>query len=84
MLRHLDAHQQPAVRAALDAEPARARDLPRDQVLRHGGEVVVDHLAMRLEPGLVPRRPELAAAADVGQHVDAAVLEPELAESFAE
>ena len=47
--------------------------------LRHRGEVVVDHLALRLQAGLVPGRPELAAAADVGEHVDAAVLEPQLA-----
>ena len=76
---NLDAHQQAAVRAAHDAEPARGRDLARDQVLRDGGEVVVDQLPVRLEPRFVPRRTELAAAADVGQHEHAAVLEPELA-----
>ena len=54
--------------------------LRRDQVLRDRGEVVVDDLALRLEAGLVPRRSELAAAADVGQHVDAAALQPQLAE----
>ena len=80
VLGELDAHQQAAVGAALDAEPARAGDLARDQVLRHRGEVVVDALAMGLQAGLVPGRPELAAAADVGQHVDAAVLQPQLAD----
>ena len=61
-------------------EPPRARDLARDQVLRDGGEVVVDHLPMRLETRLVPRRTELAAAANVRQHEHAAVLEPQLAD----
>ncbi len=45
-----------------------------------GGEVVIDALAVGFEAGLVPGGAELAAAADVGEDVDAAVLEPELAE----
>ena len=37
-------------------------------------------LAVGLEAGLVPCGAELAAAADVGEDVDAAALEPELAD----
>ena len=59
-------------------ESARTRDLVRDQILRDRREVVVDHLAVRLETRLVPRRSELAAAADVGEHEHAAALEPQL------
>src|SRR6478735_1476532 len=80
MLGELDAHQQAAIRAALNAESSRRRDLLRDQVLRDGGEVVVDHLAMRLETRVVPCGAELSPAANVGQNVHAAALEPELAD----
>ena len=51
----------------------------RDQVLGHRDEVVIDHLPLGLQPRLVPGRPELAAAADVGQHIDPALLQPQLA-----
>ena len=53
--------------------------LRRDQVLRDRGEVVVDDLPLGPEARLVPGRPELAAAADVGERVDAAILQPQLA-----
>jgi len=76
MLRHLHAHQQAAVRAAHDAEMTRRGDLARDEIFGHGGEVVVDALAMRLQPGFVPRGAELAAAANVGQNKHAALLDP--------
>ncbi len=46
-----------AVRSTLNAQAARRRDLARDQILRHGDEVVVHHLPMRLQPRVVPRRP---------------------------
>ena len=45
-----------------------------------GGEVVVDALAVGLEAGLMPGGTELAAAANVGEDVDAAMLEPQLAD----
>ena len=79
MLRHLDAHQQPTVRAALYAEFFRTGDAARNEVLRHGREVVVDHLPLRLQPGFVPLRTEFTSTADVRDHVHAAFLEPELA-----
>ncbi len=70
------AHQQAAVAAALDAEVLRRGDLALDQVLGDGGEVFVGPVPVLLERGLVPLRAELAAAADVGDHVDAALLQP--------
>ena len=79
VLGEFHAHQQAAVRAAIDPEAARRGDLACHQVLGHAVEVVVDPLPVRLEPGFVPRRAELAAAADVGQHKDAAALQPQLA-----
>ena len=42
-------------------------------------EIVVDDLPLGAEPGLVPRGAELAAAADVGERIDAALLQPQLA-----
>ena len=77
-LGELNAHQQAAVRAALDAKAAWRCDLARDQIFGDGGEVVVDDLALRLQAGLVPGGAELAAATDVGQHIGAAALDPEL------
>ena len=43
--------------------------LRRDQVLGHGDEVVVGALRLALSAAWCQRRAELAAAADVGQHV---------------
>ena len=80
VLGDLDAHEQAAVGAAVDAEAAGRGDLAGDEILADGGEVVVDALAVGLQAGLVPGGAELAAAADVGQDVDAAALQPELAE----
>ena len=74
------AHQQPAVRPAHDAEPARRGDLAPDQILGDGDEIVEGALAVLLQRGLVPFRAELAAAADIGDDIDAARLEPRLAE----
>ena len=55
-------------------------DLAGEEILADGGEVVVDALAVGFEAGLVPGGAEFAAAADVGQHIDAAALQPELAD----
>ena len=78
MLDELDAHQQPAVGAA--AMPSRRGlvILRRDQVLADRREIIVDDLAFGAETGLVPRRAELAAAADVRQREDSAFLQPQL------
>src|SRR6185312_30788 len=42
----------------------------------HRGEILVGTRAIRLQRRLVPARAVLAAAADVGDHVDAAAVEP--------
>src|SRR6185369_15853644 len=56
-------------------------DLGSDEVLRDRREIVVDQLAIHAEAGVMPLRPELAAAANVGEDVNAALLEPQLATS---
>ncbi len=81
MLLELHAHQEAAVGSALDAEPAWAGELAGDQVLRHRGEVVIDQLTVGLQPRLVPGRPELAPAPDVGQHEGPPALQPKLADA---
>ncbi len=43
-------------------------------------EIVVDDLAVGAQARLVPSGAELAAAADVGEHVNAAALQPHLAD----
>ena len=63
------AHEQAAVAAPLDAEPGRRRHLAGDQVLGHGGEILVSPQPLLLEGGLMPGWAKLAAAADVGDHV---------------
>jgi hypothetical protein len=54
----------------------RLRVAPRDQVLGAGDEVVEDVLLARELAGTMPVVAELAAAAQVGAHVDAAVAQP--------
>src|SRR6185437_11761812 len=63
----------------LNAQPARRSDLPDKQILRHRGKVVVDDLSLDAQARLVPFRAEFTAAADVGQDVRAALLEPKFA-----
>ena len=62
----------PSRRGAGDAAP--------DQILGDRDEIVEGALALALQRGLVPFRAELAAAADIGDDIDAALLEPQLAE----
>ncbi len=78
-LREHHAHQQPAIRAAHRAKLLLRRDLLRDHILGHRDEVVIDHLPLGLQPRLVPGRAELTAATDVRHHIDAALLQPQLA-----
>ena len=54
--------------------------LRADEVLRHGGEVLEVVDVLLLDRGLVPGGTELAAAADVGERVDAAAREPRRAD----
>ena len=76
-LRQHDAHQEAAIRTAHDAEPARARDIAADQILGDRDEILEGVAAAGFQRGLVPFRTELAAAADIGDDIDAALFEPE-------
>ena len=78
VLGHLDAHQQAAVGTAHNPKMFAGSDLARDQVFSHGGEVIVNYLPMRLEASLVPGGAELAAAANVCEHINTTMFEPEL------
>src|SRR4051812_10558258 len=79
MLSELDPHQQPAVGTPADPEAARGGYAAGDEVARHAREIVVDDLPLGPEPGLVPGGPDLAAAGVVGERIDAAFLQPQLA-----
>ena len=78
-LGELDPHQQAAIGAAIDAQLLRAGNLARGQVVRHRDEIVIDDLALGLAARVMPFRPELAAAADIGEHERTAPLRPHLA-----
>ena len=75
-LQHDRADQQAAVAAAFDGQLVRLRHAAAHQVFGDGGEVVVAALLVFAHGGLVPAGAELAAAAQVGQHVDAAARQP--------
>ena len=56
--------------------------LPRNSAkirIRNRCEVIVNDLPFGAEAGLMPGGPELAAAADVGEGINAAILKPQLA-----
>ena len=78
-LRQNSAHEQAAVAAAHDGQLVRVGVLLVDQVLGAGNEVVEDVLLLGEVAGPVPILAELAAAAEVGDGVDAALLQPDLA-----
>src|SRR5262249_17341049 len=63
-------------------KPLRTCDTASHEIGRNGGEVVLCALLMLTDAGIVPGRAELAAAADIGNHIDAAVLEPSLADTW--
>src|SRR5207247_1471408 len=62
--------------AAADSQVLRTGNAFLDQLLGDRGEIVVDALAMLFQAGAVPRGPELPSAANVGEHEDAAALQP--------
>ena len=66
------AHEQPAVRAAVDRELGRRRDPASDEVPRDRGEVLVGAVAVLAQRRGVPLRAVLPAAADVRDDVGAA------------
>ena len=70
------ARQQAAIAAAHDAQVARTGDFALDQVLRHRNEIVIRALTVFLQCRLVPAGAEFAAAADIGQHIHAALFQP--------
>ena len=69
--------QQAALRTAQDAEVSRRGDLASDEVLGNRDQIVEVVLVFLPHRRLVPLGPELAAATDVGQHVNPAALDPE-------
>src|SRR5262249_8678224 len=75
------ADEQAAVAAAQAGEALAPRNATRDQILRHGREVVMRELFAFAHAGLVPGGPELAAAADGGDHMDATPFQPLLADA---
>lgn len=70
------AHQQAPVAATPDAEVLHRRELGGYQTLSHSVEVVVGSLPVALESSLMPGRPELAPAADVGDNISTPPLQP--------
>ena len=76
-LHHHGGDQQPAIGAAHDAQLFGRGQAALDQVRRHRREIVIGALAVGLERRVMPGRPELAAAADIGHHIDAAMGQPQ-------
>src|SRR5438552_4389961 len=79
MLCERRAHQQSAVAAALDGQPGGAGVLVIDEVSSACSEIIEHILFFRELPLLVPRFAEFAAAAKIGNRVDASVIEPNAA-----
>ena len=73
-------HEQPALRPAHDAESRLAGDAARDQVHGHGLIVLMRPLAVLLQGRLMPVGAELAATAGIGDDIDPAPLQPQLAD----
>ena len=71
-----DAHEQAAVAAALRAQLVRGGDAALHQIARDRREVLVHLVSTGLQHLGVPRRPVLAAAADVRHHVGTAPSQP--------
>src|ERR1700733_5528196 len=80
MLRELDPHQQSAVGGALDAEMRWAGEPAGDDVVRDGGKVIVNALAIELQSRLMPGGPKFAAAANVGEDERSAAFQPQFAQ----
>ena len=78
-LHHHGTHQQTTVTATVDPKPARRGHTGVNQRFCDGNKVVVATLAVVLEGSLVPTRPELATATNVGDNVNPTVFKPKLA-----
>ena len=70
-------HQQSSVGTAHDRQPLATGDPAAVKMVRAGDEVVEAVLLGGEPAGVVPLLAELAAAADVGHHVDPALLQPQ-------
>src|SRR5438309_457435 len=77
MLGEEGAHEQTAVAGAFDGEFAGLSVAGVDEVFSASGEVVEDILLFGQVAGLVPFLTELAAAAQVGDDINAALIEPD-------
>src|SRR6476659_2767178 len=75
MLREQRAHQQPAIRPALNGQLLRAGVVLIDQPSGGGRKIVEDVLLLGERPLRVPLLAKLAAAAQDGNRVDAAGVE---------
>src|SRR5262245_11034733 len=74
------ANQEPAIAPAMAGKPLRAGDAASHEIGCNGGQVVLRAPLMLTDAGIVPGGAELPAAADIGNHIDAAVLEPGFAD----
>ncbi len=72
---HHRAHQQTAVRSALNRQPRRRGVLLVDEPLGRGDKVVEDVLLLELHPLLVPLFAVFATATDIRRRVNEALLE---------
>src|SRR5262245_55575055 len=72
------ADEQSAVAAAIAGEAAWSCDAAANEVRCDSGEVVLRAFFLLADPRLVPGRAKLRAAADIGNDIDAAALEPGL------
>src|ERR1022692_4170015 len=76
MLCDQSAHQQSTVASPQDRKLLRPRVLLLDQIFSGGREIIEHVLFFREIPGPVPFLTELAAAADIRHHKNAATIEP--------
>ena len=77
MLRNHRPHEQAAVAPALDRQFFRTRPFFLDQILGCGSEIIEHILLFGEISRFVPFFAELASAANVGHHINAAAIEPE-------
>ena len=69
-------HEQPAVRATLDTKMFWRGHLASDQIFGHADEVVIRALSIFLAGRVMPIWAKLMTAANVGDNVNAAALQP--------
>ena len=77
-LRHHRAHQQPAIRPALNRQMIFVRIFFGDQMFGRGNHVVKHVLFLVEHPGAVPVFAELRAAAQIRHSINSAMLHPQI------